>query len=564
MREVFQQIAATGMIAPGERVLVGVSGGADSLCLLLVLCDYQKVVPFALLAVHVEHGIRGEAGLADARFVEQFCQARGIPCRVVSRAVPALAAQRGWTLEEAGRVARYEAFEQVRKEEGAEKVAVAHHMEDVAETVLFHLARGSGVGGACGIPPVRGSIIRPLLSVERRKIEAYLKERNIPWREDATNAELGYARNRIRHQVLPTLQTSVNQGATRHLAAFAEEMRGVWAYLSRQAKEATDAVATCTDGAARIAIPLFLQVDAALQPLCLRECLVRAGCGLKNITRAQIEGIRGLFFGQSGRQVSLPGGWVARRQFNIVEILRWQDATQQVAISENPHQAVFPGNLQDVAQQSAQQGIRPCTKQVALTDALHAKQVPHVKELYAKQGLPSENPHPSPPPCNLQIVMQKDAHMVASVSIPTRQLPLSPWECVFCGERFLFRVFSYKNNEKILQKTYTKWFDYDKIKANLTMRTRQAGDFLQINSQGQRKTLKRYLIEEKVPQSARGRVALLAEGSEVLWVVGHRISEAYKVTQATKNVLEVKLLEMKRTGGDDGRKSDGNVGGKGH
>lgn len=465
MQKAFHLIEEYRMIEAKDKIIVGVSGGADSLCLLFVLLDYCRRVPCSLLAVHVEHGIRGEESRKDAQFVEELCGRHGVECRVVSCCVPELAAREGLTVEEAGRRARYEAFERIRRETGAQKIAVAHNRDDLAETVLFHIVRGSGLDGAGGIPPVRGNIIRPLLSCSREEIEGYLCALGASWCTDATNMELSYTRNRIRRQVIPLLSEQVNAAAAVHLAAFGEEMRLVGRYLFKTARERTDAVAVCTQGEARISVPLFLQEDAALQPLCLRECLSRAGCGLKNITRAQIGSVRALFFAQSGRRVSLPGGWTALRQFDTVLI--------------------------------------------------RADAAGEAKPLYA-QVTP-------------------------------------PGTCRLAGADFRFRVFPYKN-ENILQKTYTKWFDYDRIKKSLVIRTRQPGDYLVIGRQGQRKKLKQYLIEEKIPADERSRVLLLADGCEILWVVGHRISEAYKVTAMTKNVLEVQ-----KTGGYDGGESDGNV-----
>lgn len=466
MQKVFDYMEKYRMIEAKDKVIVGVSGGADSLCLLFVLQEYARRVPFSIEAVHVEHGIRGKESLEDAAFVERLAEREGIPFHLVSRPVPQLAKRDGLSLEEAGRRARYEAFEEIRKKTGAQKIAVAHNRNDQAETMLFCMARGSGLFGAGGMSPVRGHIIRPLLDVSRQEIEDYLVRRGEAWRTDSTNADTRYARNSLRHSVLPLLRREVNGAADAHLAALGEELREVQDYLRGELERKLDGMASCAPGSARIRIGRFLQEPAVMQAYCLRECLSRAGCTLKNVQRGHLEAVRGLAYMQSGSGVALPDGWTARREFDSL-----------VLFQKNP------------------------------------------KERREAEGF-----------C-----------LQAAV----------PGVCEVPAGVLEFRVFPYKN-ENIFQKIYTKWLDYDKISRNLSVRTRLPGDYLIINSQGGRKKLKDYLIEEKVPADLRGRVPLLAAGSEILWVVGHRISEAYKITPQTKHVLEVQWRET-----DNGRESNG-------
>ena len=189
--------------------MAGVSGGADSVCLLYALKEYRKQVPFSLKVIHVEHGIRGEESLGDARWVDGLCREWEIPCRVVHCKVEKIAAEEKISLEEAGRKVRYEIFEKERKLWQGDRVAVAHNQGDQAETVLFRLARGSGLKGLGGIRPVQGRIIRPLLFLSREEIERILEERGIGWRTDRTNLETEYTRNRIRLEILPALESQV-------------------------------------------------------------------------------------------------------------------------------------------------------------------------------------------------------------------------------------------------------------------------------------------------------------------------------------------------------------------
>ena len=199
------------MLTPGDRVVAGVSGGADSVCLLFVLLKIREEIPFSLHGVHVNHGIRKEAG-EDAAYVEQLCSQFGLPFILVKENVRERAAAEKRSEEEMGRLVRYQAFESVMKSVGANKIAVAHNSNDQAETMLFHLFRGSGLSGLCGIRPVRDHIIRPILCLERKEIEQYLEERKIAYCKDATNEEDDYTRNRIRHHILPYAEQEIVTG----------------------------------------------------------------------------------------------------------------------------------------------------------------------------------------------------------------------------------------------------------------------------------------------------------------------------------------------------------------
>ena len=234
MNHIFETIEKYHMIEAGEKMIAGVSGGADSVCLLYVLKEYQKKVPFELTAVHVEHGIRGMESLEDAAFTEELCARMDVPCYRISVDVQELAKKQGLSVEEAGRRERYRIFEEIRQKEKADRIAVAHNRNDQAETLLLRLARGCSTAGAAGIPVRRGPYIRPFLTVERAETEDYCRTCGQSWVEDATNAGDGYARNRVRHTALPALET-VNPRAVQALARFSARMAAVDGYLTAQA-----------------------------------------------------------------------------------------------------------------------------------------------------------------------------------------------------------------------------------------------------------------------------------------------------------------------------------------
>ena len=164
------------MLHAGDTVVIGVSGGPDSICLLDVLDRLTEEFAIRLQAVHVNHMLRREAQ-EEERYVEELCRQRDIPCRIFHKNIKANAAENGWSIEEAGRNYRYACFEQVLKQTGGNgRIAVAHHQNDCAETMLFHIIRGTGMKGMAGIPAVRGNVIRPLIRVSRQEILQYLEE----------------------------------------------------------------------------------------------------------------------------------------------------------------------------------------------------------------------------------------------------------------------------------------------------------------------------------------------------------------------------------------------------
>lgn len=221
------------MLSPCDRVVAGVSGGADSLALLHFL-RFGCGMELELTAVHLNHLLRGEESLRDQRHVEEICAAWGVRLVVRQVDVAALAKQSGTGLEEAGREARYRLFEEITGEDG--KIATAHTLSDCCETTVFHLARGSGLKGLCGIPPVRGRIVRPFLSVTRAEIEQYCSENQIQYITDSSNEADQYSRNQIRHGIIPKLK-ELNPQAEASIGRLVETLREDEDCLERLAAE---------------------------------------------------------------------------------------------------------------------------------------------------------------------------------------------------------------------------------------------------------------------------------------------------------------------------------------
>lgn len=245
--EIKRYIENNQLIRPGDGVVVGLSGGPDSVFLLYALHTLQARMGFTLRAVHVHHGIRGAEADRDAAFSEELCAKLEIPFQAVHVAAPAYAAQRGLSLEEGARILRYEALETVRQQltTPAAWVAVAHHLDDQAETVLHNLVRGAGLRGLAGMENRRNHVIRPLLSIKREDILKWLEQNKIAYVTDSMNADPHYTRNRIRSTVLPELR-EINPEASAHIAHSAALLREADAYFHALALRYVDAHATLT------------------------------------------------------------------------------------------------------------------------------------------------------------------------------------------------------------------------------------------------------------------------------------------------------------------------------
>ncbi len=284
------------------------------MCLLFLLYDLKGILGITLRAVHIEHGIRGEESKEDAAFVSRLCSGLNIPLRLVSADVPSVAKREKLSMEEAGRKVRYEAFE----EETSDRIAVAHHAGDLAETVLFHLFRGSSLAGFKGIAPVRGRIVRPLLNISRAEIEGYLIERGLVWRTDATNSDNAMARNLIRNKILPMAE-EVNSAAVRHIAEAAEDFRKLGNYLEEQTEIALERYCETDNGEIALDCGIFGKEDEVIYSGVVRKCLERVAGGAGDFGRVHIQDCVSLSNGEGRKHIELPRGVVVgkRRKYLV-------------------------------------------------------------------------------------------------------------------------------------------------------------------------------------------------------------------------------------------------------
>jgi len=495
------------MIEEHDLVIAGVSGGADSVCLLHILWRLLKEIPYRLIVVHIDHGVR-EDSAEDAAYVESLCQDLKIPFYLKNVDMEGYAKEYGISSEEAGRQLRYAAFEEALYREelctgeqkaGGYKIAVAHNADDRAETMLFHLFRGSGIKGLSSIQPVRERVVRPLLCLERAEIEQYLNRHGLDYCVDSTNGEDSYTRNKIRHHILPYAREEVCSRAVSHMGELADLLSETERYLEGQAGRLYDryveeialdnsepnseaqglpiqeqileesVISGKQDKAAALHIQgaRLLEEDPAMYKRVLLMCMERLTPYRKDITGRHIASLVELMAGEGCKELSLPYGIKAYKEYGRLILCR--DIDKDVDSADNVRQA------------AAQYEIHP------------------------------------------------------------------PMELFVFGEG-TYTFILLENTDKIQGKQqnipenrYTKWFDYDKITTTLLLRTRQQGDFLTIDSALHTKSVKKYMINEKIPKIQRDSMYILADGPHVVWIPGYRISERYKVDESTTRILQVRL-----------------------
>ncbi len=444
MRKVLDFVNKNNIFKHGDSVILGVSGGADSVCMLHLLNSLKEDLGIELTVVHVDHGIRGIEAERDAEFVEHISEELGVECKIFHIDIPAIAREKKMSEEETGRIERYAVFKSVAEEIGANKIAVAHNLNDNSETVLFNLFRGSKLKGMTGIPVKRGKIIRPLLCLTRKEIEGYLEKHHLDYCIDSTNKETQYSRNKLRLDILPYIKENINSKAEEHIVNTAQSLREVYDYIECQTDEAYENY---------VKNNIILNESKDLPSVILKEVVRRwifnnTG-SLKDITATHIDMVISLLHNSVSKKIEIPCSFIIKKGYQGIELGEREEPKKKIG-------------------------------QVLLED----NKINQVEEF--------------------------------SVSFEKSSI----------------------NKENVPDLMYTKWFDYDKIN-KLLLRNRQPGDYIIIDKKGGKKKLKDYFIDEKVPRAKRDEILLLADGSHIVWIVGYRISEYFKVSDETKNIIKI-------------------------
>ncbi len=454
--KVVNEIKKYGMICYGDSIVAGVSGGPDSMCMLHILIRIKDEYNLSIFAAHLNHQFRGKEADEDALYVKNICNAWGIPAFIKVFDVPAYAKETGLSSEEAGREIRYKLYDEVVKKVGAQKIAVAHNMNDHIETILMNLLRGSGTEGLKGIEAVRGQIIRPLINAERSEIEEYCRINGISPRIDKTNLEPIYGRNKIRLELIPYMKNTFNPNIMNalyrlsHIAALEND------YMDKEAENAFLEVAEDHENSIKYNINKLHSLHPALQRRVIRIGLEKLLGSLKGIEYKHMEEILGILNDSTGAAVTLPKNAKAYVSYENL-ILGYK------------------------------------------LDKLHDKYCYTLK-------LDSEN---IIPPLSIKAVVKT----------------LKAWEIA-----------------DIKKDKHVAYIDKAKISEDLVLRNRLEGDvFSPIGLKGSKK-LKEYFIDEKIPREDRDKIQLIADEKEIVWVIGRRLSEKYKITDKTEDVIMIKIV----------------------
>ncbi len=437
------------LIQNGDNLVVGVSGGADSMMLLHFLYEHQAYYDIHIKVAHIHHGVRIEAD-SEAVFVEQVSKKWQLPYYRHNCNIKQLSKEKGLSEEEVGRIERYNFF--ISLSNDYSKIVTAHHMNDQAETLIMRFLRGTDLNGLGGIPPKRGNIIRPLLCLKRTEIEDYCLYHGISYKDDHTNFTTIYTRNKVRLECIPYIEQNLNPNIVNLLGEHSHLYREGEEFLKNYTKEVFDKCVSKSGENVVIELATFQNYHKYIQKRVVLSAIEALNTVVKDITLKHLESIIGLTHLQSGKKICLPYNIIGYKEYNKLII-----------------------------------GYQKCVDL-----AYHY-------------------------PINIGAKIIPEARVTIILT---------------CVEK---QAINQKN-----EKMYTKYIDYGKIRGELQMRTRLSHDYLV--TQAGTKKLKKIFIDDKVPKILRDSMPLIADGEEIIWIIGSRLSVNYYVTEETKQVLEIKII----------------------
>lgn len=502
LQDVQEAIEEHELLVPGDRVVVGLSGGPDSLCLLHVLKRLRQAYDLHLHVAHLNHGTRGEASDADAEFVRRTAARWNLPVTIERRDVPKLAHDHGLAFEEAARRVRYAFLARVAARVDGQRIAVGHNANDQAETVLMHIVRGSGLAGLRGMlprtpitsyrllaplresaagdksrlerkadlqtdPDEAPSIIRPLLQVERSAIERYCADHDLEPRFDRSNLDTTYFRNRLRHELMPELET-YNPNIRERLCHTAAVVAADYDLLVQLRQEAWDEVVREErEDAIVFDQPAWQALPVSLQRATLRHATYKLRRSLRDVTFTHVENARKVALkGETGKASTLPMGLELSVGYDSLTV----GAIDRLA--SPPDQPLLWG---DDPLPVAVPGTRPLPE----TDWVLEAQV-------------------------------LERWTMAEITAPDH-----PW---------------------------TAFFDADALSDPVVLRPRRPGDrFQPLGMDGHHVKVSELMVNLKIPEPWRGHLPLLVAAGDILWVCGHHIADSAKVERGTQKVARLRF-----------------------
>lgn len=316
--KVLYTIMKYGLIKEKDNIVVGVSGGPDSMALLYLLIEAKKQIDFNLIIAHVNHGVRGNEALEDELFVQRKAKELGIPFYSKTTDMIAYGKEKGISSEEAGRELRYGFFREILDKYGGGKIAVAHNMNDQAETLLMRIMRGTGIDGLGGMEFITHDIIRPILNISRNKIEKYIEERNIETVLDKTNLLPIYTRNKIRLELIPYIEDNFNPSIIESLWRLSQISSIDSKFLEEYSDKKYNLILKSEmENYIILDKELFRRQDISIQQRIIRKSTEKLRGKLQGLTEQHISSVVDLFnFGDTGKTINLPDGIIAKTDYN--------------------------------------------------------------------------------------------------------------------------------------------------------------------------------------------------------------------------------------------------------
>ncbi len=463
------------MLQSRDKVLVAVSGGPDSVALLHVLLALQAKFDIQIGVAHLDHGLRPSAAARDSAFVSSLCNKSGLPSHVATVDIRSLHQKQRGSLEALGRKARYNFFSRIAQKFSYNKIAMGHHAGDNAELVLMNLFRGSGPLGLSGIPPIRNNrYIRPLIEQPRENIMNYLQDNQVAFVLDATNNDLRFLRNRIRHELMPELIHRYNPNMVDTLNRTAAIFRTEEDWLNQYSGQIFNTLAEGDATSIRMPVSKLLENHGAIQRRTIRTAIEHVKGNLKSITLQHIDAVLDLCReGSPGRILCLPGRLTIQKQ-----------PEDHLSISRQPS---LPTSRE--------------TSQPAETIPLFTIPIPY-------------------PDVGTHTVTVKEL----GTTLVLESMPIESISSLTSAGQ------------------HTAFFDMDKLTFPMLLRNTLPGDrFMPLGMQGTQK-VKDFFINNKIPREIRRKTPVLVSRDAIVWIVGHRIDERFKITQQTRNVLKIELF----------------------
>ena len=460
-KKVMSYIKDNNLIKSGDKVLVALSGGPDSVCLLNILYNLKAELNIEIGAAHLNHLLRDKDAFEDEEYVKILCKSLDIPCFVKRVDINKYSKDKKMSSEMAGRDARYNFFDDIVKDKGYTKIATAHNANDQAETILFRLMRGSGIEGLCGIKVRRDKIIRPILCLSRKEVEEYIEINNLKPRIDKTNFEKIYNRNKIRLDMIPYIKENFNEDIIQTLNRMSVLLQKDNEFIENSARSFYEKHCIEQSDYFIIKKEMFDNKEAVVTRV-IRYALTNFSKTHYDFEMKHIYEICNLAKNNSGKAIDLPNKIYAENIYGDIYI----------------------------------------------------KERININNIDVKQ----------------EIVVNKNE--------------INGKKIFFNNKNIEFSVLKNDSNLDLNQNNFIKYFDFDKINDSISLRKRKNGDkIIPLGMKGSKK-LKDLFIDMKVPKEERDCIPLLCFDENISWIVGIRVSEEYKITNKTKNILRV-IVERK-------------------